>query len=106
MWQEALTIWWPWIKSFWYYVEKDKEHHISIIYEALCASLVGLNKNQCVKIYEKIRKLSILLTSDYLSHEVQGQEVKSIQSEIMTLSYWSNPQRSDVIVIWQNKTTF
>lgn len=81
MWQEAFTInsscypyrednRWPGIKSFWYYVEKDKENHISIIYESLCASLVGLNKNWCVKIYEKLWKLSILSTSDYLSHEV------------------------------------
>lgn len=28
---------------------------------------------------------------------------ESIQSEIATLSYWYNPLKSDVTVIWKNK---
>lgn len=71
----AKTIRWPWIQNFWYFIEKDEENHVSIIYVTFYISLEGFNKDKWVKIYERIWKLLILLTSHHLSHNVQGQEV-------------------------------
>lgn len=65
---------WPWIQSSRTCEGKDEGHRISVIYVALCFSLVGFTKNQCIKIYERIWKL-LLFTSDHLSHKVQGQEI-------------------------------
>ena len=63
------------IQSFWYYVNKDEEDHISVTCVVLCITVAGLIKHHCVKIDERIGNLSTLLTSDHLFQKVQGQQV-------------------------------
>ena len=86
------------IQSFWYCVKKDEEDHTCVTCVVLCITMVGFIKSHCVKINERIGKLSTLLAYDHLFQKVQGQQViYSVQD------YNSNLQYIKIICHWHLK---